>query len=79
MTFQERGLDFADAPEIFDGTQKTVTDVRFDYPEPRNLTYGHFRGRLIAVVWTAIENGIRVISMRKANEREQHSFHKQMD
>ena len=78
LTLAERGLDFLDAPMIFDGTERTAPDLRFDYPEPRHLTYGYLHGRLIAVVWTEIVNGIRVISMRKANEREQASFLKHM-
>ena len=64
---------------MFDGTEKTAPDRRFDYPEPRNLTYGYLRGRLVAVVWIEIAKGIRVISMRKANDREQASFQKRMD
>ena len=79
LTLADRGLDFLDAPLVFDGTEKTAPDLRFDYPEPRNLTYGYLHGRLVAVVWTEIANGIRVISMRKANEREQASFQKRMD
>ena len=78
-TLSERGLDFLDAPFVFDGTEKTAPDRRFNYPEPRNLTYGYLRGRLVAMVWTEIAKGIRVISMRKANDREQASFHKRMD
>ena len=79
LTLAERGLDFLDAPEIFDGRERTSPDLRFEYPEPRNLTYGFLRGRLVAVVWTEIEDGIRVISLRKANEREQASFRRGMD
>ena len=78
-TLAERGLDFCDAPLVFDGTERTAPDLRFDYSEPRNLTYGYLRDRLVAVVWTEIEDGIRVISMRKANEREQASFRRRMD
>ena len=78
VTLAERGLDFLDAPEIFDGTERTSPDRRFDYPEPRLLTFGYLQGRLIAVVWTETVSGIRVISMRKANDREQASFLKHM-
>ena len=78
-TLDERGLDFLDAAEIFDGTERTVPDMRFEYPEPRNLTYGLLRNRLVALVWTRIDGGIRVISMRKANEREQASCRREMD
>ncbi|HMT45047.1 MAG TPA: BrnT family toxin [Chakrabartia sp.] len=67
----ERGIDFADAARVFAGPRLTQEDDRFAYPEPCFQTYGLLDGRLMIVVWTPTENGIRVISMRKCNEREQ--------
>lgn len=69
-TLVERGLDFEDAALVFDGTLVTLTDVRIDYGEPRFQTFGMLRGRLVMVVWTPVPAGRRIISMRKANERE---------
>lgn len=34
-TLRERGLDFVDAPEVFDGPERTAEDERRDYPEQR--------------------------------------------
>ena len=73
-TRRERGLDFADAGRIFEGIVIELVDDRFDYPEPRFRTYGMLGERLVMIAWTPIENGIRVISMRKCNEREQKAF-----
>ncbi len=73
-TLDERGLDFADAYKIFDGVEVTLRDDRFDYPEPRFQTYGHLDNRLVMIAWTPIEGGIRVISMRRCNDREQRKF-----
>ena len=73
-TLRERGLDFADAGKIFDGVVIELVDDRFSYPEPRFQTFGMLNNRLAVVVWTPIKDGIRVISMRKCNEREQKSF-----
>ena len=73
-TLRERGLDFAEAGELFAGPSYTVQDERFDYPEPRFLTYGLLHGRLAMAAWTPTSDGIRVISMRKCNEREQARF-----
>lgn len=73
-TLLERGLDFADAAPLFDDPSFTVADDRFDYPEPRFLTFGILRGRQAMVAWTPTESGIRIISMRKCNEREQADF-----
>lgn len=73
-TLRERGLDFADAGRIFEGVVIELMDDRFDYPETRFRTYGMLDDRLVMIAWTPIENGIRVISMRKCNEREQKAF-----
>ena len=73
-TLAGRGLDFADAGAVFDGPVFEFEDVRSEYPERRIITYGLLADRLVAVVWTPTDSGRRVISMRKANEREQAKF-----
>lgn len=73
-TLAERGLDFADAAEVFAGPTADLPDTRFPYPEPRTVSFGYLRGRLVVVVWTSAEGGRRVISMRKANDREQRRY-----
>jgi len=73
-TLKDRGLDFAKSGEIFEGIYFTQQDDRFDYPEPRFQTYGYIQQRLVMIAWTPTANGIRVISMRKCNEREQTAF-----
>jgi uncharacterized protein len=70
-TLRKREIDFLDAKTVFAGPTYTVQDVRFAYAEDRFLTAGLLSGRMVIVVWTPIENGRRVISMRKANAREQ--------
>ena len=40
LTLQERGLDFCDAPLVFDGGEVTFLDLRFDFGEDRWLTFG---------------------------------------
>lgn len=66
----ERGLDFARAAEIFAGRHFTAEDVREDYSEPRYITVGKLDGRMVVMVWTPRGEVRRIISMRKANERE---------
>ena len=73
-TLRDRGMDFAYAGRVFDGPKFTQKDERRDYPEPRFQTYGLINDRLVAIAWTPIDNGIRVISMRKCNGREQEYF-----
>lgn len=70
QTLAERGLDFADAAEIFAGPTLTLLDDRFDYGETRFQTYGLVGGRLMLVVWTPRGGARHVISMRKCNDRE---------
>ncbi|MDM7955119.1 BrnT family toxin [Blastomonas sp.] len=74
VTLAERGLDFARFGELNDGPTFTQQDTHFDYPEPRFQTYGLLDGRLVMAAWTPIRGGVRVISMRKCNEREQAKF-----
>ena len=71
---QERGLDFADAAQVFDGPIFTREDDRLDYPEPRFQTFGLVNDRLVMLVWTPTEEGMRIISMRKCNDREQKAY-----
>jgi uncharacterized DUF497 family protein len=73
-TLQQRGLDFLDAESVFAGPTIEVPDRRRDYGEVRIVCVGWLRGRAVIVVYTE-RNGIRhIISMRKANEREQRRF-----
>jgi uncharacterized protein len=66
-----RGLDMADAGQVFEGSTLTVEDDRQDYGETRNITVGHLDGRMVVLVWTPRGAIRRVISMRKANAKEQ--------
>lgn len=69
-TLLERGLDFADAPLIFNGDVFTRTDSRCDYGEERFITTGMLGTRVVVLVWTWRGAVLRIISMRYANERE---------
>jgi len=69
-TLDERGLDFADAAEVFDGVTAEVEDTRKDYGETRIICFGLLRGRLVQIVYTPRDAGRHIISMRKANARE---------
>ena len=73
-TLTERGLDFADAGQVLAGPTYTLPDDRFDYPEPRFITVGQLKERMVVIVWTPTQDGRRIISMRKANDREQKRF-----
>lgn len=77
LNIKERGLDFADAHEIFKSEMLINQDNRMDYGEDRFIGIGYIRGRVMITVFTKREpNIIRIISLRKANKREQTKFKK---
>lgn len=65
-----RGLDFADAAEVFSGPTLTQRDDRKDYDEERFQTYGLLGDRIVMIVWTPRGADRRVISMRHCHEDE---------
>jgi len=73
-TLDQRGLDMAAAAEVFEGDHLTVEDDRFDYGETRYITIGFMTGRMVVLVWTSRGDTRRIISMRKANAREQKAY-----
>jgi uncharacterized DUF497 family protein len=68
---RERGIDFAEAIRFELQNSFTEQDLRFDYGEPRFVSIGYLDGRLHVLCWTTRAGRLRVISLRKANEREQ--------
>jgi uncharacterized DUF497 family protein len=77
-TLTERGLDFARAAEVFAGREYTSEDSRQDYGEPRFITAGWLDERLVILVWTPRGTVRRIISMRKANDREIKAYEKHL-
>jgi uncharacterized DUF497 family protein len=71
---QERGLDFLVAEIIFTAPTLEFQDQRRDYGELRIVCFGFLRGRAVIVVYTERNGDRHIISMRKANEREQRRF-----
>ena len=64
------GLDFVDAPLVFEGVTFTFEDDRFSYGEQRFVTLGLLAGIPVSVVHTESESEIRIISFRQATKRE---------
>ena len=76
-TLSERGIDF-DLIKTFDwDTARVVQDDRADYGETRFRAIGLIEGRLFVVVITPRGDALRVISLRKANGREQKRWHRE--
>jgi len=73
---EDRGLDFADCEAVFAGVTSTFEDTRKHYGEVRYITIGMLDGEMILVVHTERTPATRIISMRKANEREKKAYAK---
>ena len=64
------GIDFVDAPRVFEGLTYTFEDARFAYSEQRFVTLGLLAGVPISIVHTETDHEIHLISFRKATKRE---------
>jgi len=76
---KKHGLVFEDAEFIFSGKTITFEDDRFDYGEKRYITVGKLKTSIVVAVHTYREQKIRIISMRKANERERQIYRKRLE
>ena len=74
LNLKEHGLDFVDAPRVFESVTYTFEDDRFAYGEQRFITLGLLAGIPVSVAHTETEHEIRIISFRKATQREAHIF-----
>ena len=67
---RERDLPFELAAEFEFETARIHVDSRREYGETRYVALGNLQGRLHVLCFTETPDGIRVISFRKANDRE---------
>jgi uncharacterized DUF497 family protein len=64
---------------VFAGVHITGQDTRSEYAEDRFITVGTLNARLVVLVWTPRDEIRRIISMRKANEREKAIYASYLD
>ena len=64
----------ARAEDMFAGATLTVEDDRQDYGEVRYITIGFLDEAMAVLVWTRRDDAHRIISMRRANERERRLY-----
>ncbi|MCK2042159.1 BrnT family toxin [Chromohalobacter sp. TMW 2.2308] len=79
ITLENRGVDFADVPQVFAGRVYSGVDARKDYGEERIYTVGKLNERAVVIVWTWRGSKRRIISMRYANDREKRRFKDYLD
>ena len=71
----KHGVPFEYAVRVFlDPHRLDGEDIRGDYGEERRLTLGEIEQRLFVVAYTLRGEIVRLISARKANEREQRKY-----
>lgn len=78
INLQRHGIDFEDVWRVFEIEIYTTLDDRFDYGEVRWLSYGLLLGEVVAVSYTAIDETIRIISVRKGEKNEQTKYFKEV-
>lgn len=66
----KHGISLAMALDLSWETLTILADRRIDYGEDRCIGYGRLGIRLYCVVFVVRSNTVRVISLRKANNRE---------
>lgn len=77
--FEKHGIDFHDAQDIFLSPRLSVEDIRKDYGEKRFITIGLVGTSVCVVVYTRREETTRIISARKANERERRRYYERIE
>lgn len=75
---QKHDLDFRDVPCVFEGNTITFEDDRFDYGETRFNTIGLFQDFVVVITHTEWKRPTRIISMRKASDRERKFYEKEI-
>ncbi|HEX9698806.1 MAG TPA: BrnT family toxin [Acidobacteriota bacterium] len=74
---RKHGVSLAFGAEVLaDNNRLDVLDVRFEYAEDRLVSYGLFEGRVWVCVFTLRGEVHRILSVRKANDRETRRYHR---
>ena len=63
---------------MFAGGTVDFEDLRKDYGERRFVTVGYLKKRMVVIVWTPRGQDRHIISMRKANDREQAKYRQRL-
>jgi uncharacterized protein len=79
QTLARRGLDFADAAEVFKELHTVLADDRFDYGERRYISAGYLRRRMVVIVWTLRGGTRHIISMRYCHAKEEARWRKHLE
>ena len=75
INIEKHGISFEDAKAIFEDVRITADDTRQSYGESRNISLGTIHSRICVAVYTERKGVARIISARKANQRERRRYH----
>ncbi len=71
---RKHGIDFVRAVQMFEGFVTQRTDTRRNYGERRILVVGLVDEMILALVYTPRGSVLRIISARRANDREARAY-----
>ena len=72
--YRKHGLDFRDAEKVFQGITLAAEDDRQDYGEKRFISLGRLEDIVVVIVHTERRDRTRIISMRRANQKETKAY-----
>ncbi len=75
---EKHGIDFLDAESVFLSKRLSIEDSRKEYGEKRIITVGRIGNIVSVVVYTMRNEKIRIISARRANERERRRYYEKI-
>ncbi len=70
---EKHGLDFIRVTQVFDGRPR-MDSASPRAGEHRVQTTAQLEGRFVTVVWTEREEGVRIISARRARDGEERAY-----
>jgi uncharacterized protein len=74
LNLTNHGLDFGSVPRFDFENATYIPDDRKDYGEVRIVATGHLDDRLCVLCFTMRREALRIISLRKANDREKKRY-----
>ena len=75
INIEKHSIDFNDVKDIFQNARVTVIDNRREYGETRKISIGEIDNRVCIAVYTERKDVVRIISARKANQRERRKYY----
>lgn len=69
---KKHGISFEEARDaVFEGCNVLAAGVAYDKGEPRHAVIGKYKGKFYVGIFTIMDHGIRIISVRRARNDEE--------